>query len=61
MTACIVGWAHTPFGKLANESDLSVRCERAAQFIALKLWERAELPCSRCCVGRASWRGYSER
>ena len=23
MTACIVGWAHTPFGKLANESDRS--------------------------------------
>ena len=24
MTACIVGWAHTPFGKLANESDPDV-------------------------------------
>ena len=23
MTTCIVGWAHTPFGKLANESDRS--------------------------------------
>jgi hypothetical protein len=25
MKACIVGWAHTPFGKLANESDRSGR------------------------------------
>jgi acetyl-CoA C-acetyltransferase len=34
MTACIVGWAHTPFGKLADESVESLVVKVAAQALA---------------------------
>jgi acetyl-CoA C-acetyltransferase len=34
MTACIVGWAHTPFGKLADETVESLIVRVAAQALA---------------------------
>ena len=34
MTACIVGWAHTPFGKLAGESVESLIVKAAGEALA---------------------------
>ncbi len=34
MTACIVGWAHTPFGKLADETVESLIVKVATQALA---------------------------
>src|SRR5262249_60477375 len=34
MTACIVGWAHTPFGKLAGESVESLVVKGAGEALA---------------------------
>jgi acetyl-CoA C-acetyltransferase len=34
MTACIVGWAHTPFGKLAGESVESLIVKVAGEAMA---------------------------
>jgi hypothetical protein len=37
MTACIVGWAHTPFGKLANERIAATSSRRPQSQVGDKL------------------------